>query len=55
LQADGYCHFNKATIGAKLSGYVNVTSYDPKALKTALVNEGPISIAIGKLKKTADY
>jgi hypothetical protein len=47
LQADGYCHFNNATIGAQLYGYVNITSGDPVALKTALVNEGPISIAIG--------
>lgn len=27
-------------------GYVNVTPFDAVALKTALVNEGPISIAI---------
>lgn len=46
LQADGYCHFNNATIGAQLYGYVNVTPYDAVALKTALVNNGPISIAI---------
>ena len=46
LQADGYCHNNKATVGAQITGYVNITSYDPVALKTALVNEGPISIAI---------
>jgi hypothetical protein len=46
LQQDGYCHFNNATVGAQLTGYVNVTSNDPIALKTALINEGPISIAI---------
>jgi hypothetical protein len=46
LQADGYCHFNNATVGTQLTGYVNITPYDPIALKTALVNEGPISIAI---------
>lgn len=46
LQQDGYCHFSNATIGAQLSGYVNITPYDAVALKTALVNEGPISIAI---------
>jgi hypothetical protein len=45
LQADGYCHTN-ATVGAQLYGYVNVTPYDATALKTALVNHGPISIAI---------
>lgn len=52
LQADGYCHFNKATIGAQLSGYVNVTPNDPIALKTALVNEGPISIGIDAAHKS---
>ena len=46
MQADGYCHFNNATVGAQLYGYVNVTPYDAVALKTALVNEGPISVAI---------
>ena len=46
LQADGYCHTQNATIGAQLYGYVNVTVDDPVALKTALVNEGPISIGI---------
>ncbi|CAF0723202.1 unnamed protein product [Brachionus calyciflorus] len=46
LSADGYCHFNNATVGAQLYGYVNVTPFDAVAVKTALVNEGPISIAI---------
>lgn len=46
LQADAYCHFNNATVGAQLYGYVNVTPYDATALKTALVNQGPISVAI---------
>jgi len=46
LQADGYCHFNNDSIAATLTGYVNVTPNDAIALKTALINEGPISIAI---------
>lgn len=52
LQQDGYCHFNNATIGAKLTGYVNVTPNDPVALKTALVNQGPISIGIDAAHKS---
>lgn len=52
LQADGYCHFQNATVGAQLTGYVNITPYDPVALKTALVNEGPISIAIDAAHKS---
>lgn len=30
----------------KISSYVNVTAFDEEALKYALVNNGPISIAI---------
>jgi C1A family cysteine protease len=52
LQQDGYCHFANATIGAKLTGYVNVTPNDPTALKTALVNQGPISIGIDAAHKS---
>ena len=29
-----------------ITGYVNITPFDAVAVKTALVNEGPISIAI---------
>ena len=50
--ADGYCHFNNATIGAVLTGYVNITPNDPVALKTALINEGPISIGIDAAHKS---
>jgi hypothetical protein len=48
LQQDGYCHFDNSSvvIGAQLSGFVNVTPYDAVALKTAIVNAGPISVAI---------
>jgi C1A family cysteine protease len=46
LQQDGYCHFKNSSVGAQINGYVNVTQYDAVALKTALVNQGPISIAI---------
>ena len=52
MQADGYCHFSNISIGAQLTGYVNVTPYDVLALKTALVNEGPISIGIDAAHKS---
>jgi len=44
LGEDGYCNFKKSTIGAKMSGYVNVTPNNTLALKMALVNEGPIGV-----------
>jgi hypothetical protein len=46
LQNDAFCHFKNATIGTKMTGYVNVTVNDAEALKIALINKGPISIAI---------
>ena len=46
LMSNGFCHFDKSKAGAVLNGYVNITEYDPVALKTALLNEGPISVAI---------
>ena len=57
LQQDGYCHFDNSSvvIGAQLSGFVNVTPYDAVALKTAIVNAGPISVAIdGKVSYYRD-
>ena len=52
LQADGYCHFENATVGAQLSGYYNVTPNDLVALKTALVTQGPVSIGIDAAHKS---
>ncbi len=53
LQNDGYCHFDNSSvvIGAQLSGFVNVTPTSD-ALKTALVNVGPISVAIDGITLT---
>lgn len=40
------CHFNKKTIGATCSGFMDVTSGDEEALKEAVATIGPVSIAI---------
>lgn len=40
------CHFNKKTIGATLSGYIDVPSGDEDALKQAVATAGPVSVAI---------
>jgi len=53
LQQDGYCHFTNATIAAKVTGYVNVTGN--LDVKTALVNEGPISIGIDASHKSLSF
>jgi len=43
---DGRCRFNKATIGADDSGFVDVKPGDEKDLTTAVTTVGPVSVAI---------
>lgn len=43
---DDKCHFNRGCVGATVTGYVNVTSGDEKALQQAVASVGPISVAI---------
>jgi len=43
---DGKCKFNKATIGATVTGFVDVKSKDENALQQAVATVGPISVAI---------
>lgn len=52
---DGYCHIDKVPLTAKITGYVNVTSGDPDALKVALLKHGPISVAIDASHKTFSF
>lgn len=40
------CHFNKKTIGATCSGYIDIESGDEDALKQAVATIGPVSVAI---------
>ncbi|XP_019204024.1 cathepsin L1 [Oreochromis niloticus] len=42
---DGQCHYNPDSVGAKCSGYVNVSPFED-ALKEAVATIGPISVAI---------
>ena len=46
LGADGKCHDRNVTKAVQLSGFVNVTSYDPKALEIAIFEHGPVTVAI---------
>lgn len=43
---EGKCKFNKQTIGATCTGYVDVPSQDEAALKEAVATVGPVSVAI---------
>ena len=44
LAQDGLCR--NATVRAKLSGYVNVTSRDENALRVAIAQNGPVAVGI---------
>jgi len=43
---DGQCKFNKATIGATLTSYKDVTKNSEPSLTSALQSAGPVSVAI---------
>ncbi|KZC04596.1 Counting factor associated protein D, partial [Dufourea novaeangliae] len=55
LGQDGYCHINNVTMTAKITGFVNVTSDDPNALKLAIAKHGPVSVAIDASHKTFSF
>ncbi|GBN19297.1 Cathepsin L [Araneus ventricosus] len=43
---DGTCHFKKSSVGATVTGYVDIPTGDEDALKKAVATVGPISVAI---------
>ncbi|XP_055946895.1 procathepsin L-like [Argiope bruennichi] len=43
---DGTCHFKKSSVGATVTGYVDIPTGDEEALKQAVATVGPISVAI---------
>lgn len=55
LGQDGYCHVNNVTTVAPITGYVNVTTNNPTALKIALLKHGPISVAIDASQKSFSF
>lgn len=54
---DGYCHANdpNVTLVAPITGWVNVTSGNQNAMKLALLQHGPISVAIDASHKTFSF
>nr|BAN20083.1 cathepsin L [Riptortus pedestris] len=43
---NGRCRFNNETIGARVSGYTEIPKDDEDALRDAVQNKGPVSVAI---------
>jgi C1A family cysteine protease len=52
---DGKCHEKEVPLSVSLSGFVNVTQYDATALKKALVENGPITIAINAAVRSFSF
>lgn len=55
LAMDGRCHVNQVKLNAPITGFVNVTSRNEKALKLAIFKQGPISISINAALKTFSF
>ncbi|XP_055905890.1 digestive cysteine proteinase 1 [Eupeodes corollae] len=55
LGQDGLCHADSVPKVAKITGFVNVTSNDPNAFKIALINNGPLSVAIDAAHKSFSF
>lgn len=54
---DGYCHAHdpNVTLVAPITGWVNVTAGDSNAMKMAIFEHGPISVAIDASHKTFSF
>jgi len=55
LGQDGYCRLDKATMGLKIKGWVNVTSGSAEALKVAIAARGPVSVAIDASHRSLSF
>ncbi|XP_022102557.1 cathepsin L2-like [Acanthaster planci] len=52
---NGMCHYDPKKAAVQLKSYVNVTSGDMKALKTAVASVGPITVGIDAHLKTFGF
>ncbi|XP_071526131.1 digestive cysteine proteinase 3-like [Panulirus ornatus] len=52
---DGKCRFNPANVGATVTGYVDVEQGNEAALKKAVADVGPVSVAIDASRSTFHF
>ena len=52
---DGTCHFNKRTVGATDSGYIDIPEGNVDALKEASATIGPIAVAIDASQQSFQF
>uniref|UniRef100_A0A0K8T3S5 Counting factor associated protein D n=2 Tax=Lygus hesperus TaxID=30085 RepID=A0A0K8T3S5_LYGHE len=55
LAMDGRCHSDKVKLVAPITGWVNVTAHNERALKLSIFKHGPVSIAINASLKTFSF
>lgn len=55
IGVDGKCHDNETPKTVQISGFYNVTRGDPEAMKHAIVNYGPVTIAIDASQPTFTF
>uniref|UniRef100_A0A8C6Z6V2 Peptidase C1A papain C-terminal domain-containing protein n=1 Tax=Nothoprocta perdicaria TaxID=30464 RepID=A0A8C6Z6V2_NOTPE len=52
---NGLCHYNQSELLGKITGYVNVTSGNVTAVKTALYKHGPVAVSIDASHKSFSF
>ena len=54
LNHEGYCHYNDSSIvmGARLQNFTKIKSHNIVALKTALLEHGPVAVTFDGIYKS---
>lgn len=52
---NGFCHYNQSEMTANITGYINVTSGNVTALKTAIFKRGPVAVSIDAAHKSFSF
>ncbi|NXA50260.1 CYSP2 proteinase, partial [Nothocercus julius] len=55
LPQNGLCHYNQSEMLGRITGYVNITSGNITAVKTALYKHGPVAVSIDASHKSFSF